>query len=206
MRWLLFHLHFTAEEAKAYSTNCLFHTHVTVKCRAKAGIQMCWWQRPCVVHPAMLPACPSHQVYPSGKQGPFLGCHHVRHPGRGKRHRAGVHGPQCMCHVWLCDPRDCSPPGSSVLGIFQARLLEWVAISPLGDLSDPGSNLCLLCLLHSRWFLYQLNHRGEHGAQPNLFRQCQHSMEYCSAIRRDGVQILLTTGMNLENIVLIESS
>ena len=29
----------------------------------------------------------------------------------------------------LCDPRDCSPPSSSVHGIFQARLLEWVAIS-----------------------------------------------------------------------------
>ena len=33
-------------------------------------------------------------------------------------------------HVWLfCDPTDCSPPGSSVHGIFQGRILEWVAIS-----------------------------------------------------------------------------
>ena len=37
----------------------------------------------------------------------------------------------------LCNPTDCSPPGSSVHGIFQARILEWVAISP-GDLPDPG--------------------------------------------------------------------
>ena len=29
----------------------------------------------------------------------------------------------------LCVPMDCSPPGSSVHGIFQARILEWVAIS-----------------------------------------------------------------------------
>ena len=29
----------------------------------------------------------------------------------------------------LCDPMDCSPPGSSVHGIPQARILEWVAIS-----------------------------------------------------------------------------
>ena len=28
----------------------------------------------------------------------------------------------------LCNPMDCSPPGSSVYGIFQARILEWVAI------------------------------------------------------------------------------
>ena len=29
----------------------------------------------------------------------------------------------------LCDPMNCSPPGSPVHGIFQARILEWVAIS-----------------------------------------------------------------------------
>ena len=28
----------------------------------------------------------------------------------------------------LCDPMDCSPPGSSVRGILQARILEWVAM------------------------------------------------------------------------------
>ena len=28
----------------------------------------------------------------------------------------------------LCDPVDCSPPGSSVQGIFQARILKWTAI------------------------------------------------------------------------------
>ena len=31
--------------------------------------------------------------------------------------------------VWLCKPIDCSPSGSSVHGIFQARILEWVDIS-----------------------------------------------------------------------------
>ena len=29
----------------------------------------------------------------------------------------------------LSDPVDCSPPGSSIRGIFQARVLEWVAIA-----------------------------------------------------------------------------
>ena len=38
----------------------------------------------------------------------------------------------------LCDPRDCSPPGSSVPGILQARTLEWAAISSSGDLPDAG--------------------------------------------------------------------
>jgi len=31
-------------------------------------------------------------------------------------------------HVQLCNPMDCSPPGSSVHGILQARILEWVAV------------------------------------------------------------------------------
>ena len=29
----------------------------------------------------------------------------------------------------LCNPMDCSPPGSSIAGILQARIVEWVAIS-----------------------------------------------------------------------------
>ena len=32
-------------------------------------------------------------------------------------------------HVRLCDPMDCTLPESSIHGIFQARILEWVAIS-----------------------------------------------------------------------------
>ena len=38
----------------------------------------------------------------------------------------------------FCDPMDCSLLGSSVHGIFQARVLEWVAIPSAGDLPDPG--------------------------------------------------------------------
>ena len=33
---------------------------------------------------------------------------------------------------------DHSPPGSSVHGILQARVLEWVLCPPPGDLPDPG--------------------------------------------------------------------
>ena len=38
----------------------------------------------------------------------------------------------------LCNPMDCSPLGSSVHGILQARILEWVPFPSLGDLSDPA--------------------------------------------------------------------
>ena len=40
---------------------------------------------------------------------------------------------------WLLrEPVDCSPPGSSVLGILQAKILEWVAIPFSRGSSDPG--------------------------------------------------------------------
>ena len=41
----------------------------------------------------------------------------------------------------LCDPVGCSLPGSSVHGIFQARVLKWVAISFSRDLPTPGIEL-----------------------------------------------------------------
>ena len=44
----------------------------------------------------------------------------------------------CFSRVWLfCDPVDCSLPVSSVHGIFQARILEWVAISFSRGSSQP---------------------------------------------------------------------
>ena len=38
----------------------------------------------------------------------------------------------------LCDPMDCNRPGSSVCGILQARILEWIAMPSSGGLLDPG--------------------------------------------------------------------
>ena len=54
-------------------------------------------------------------------------------------------------YLTLCHHMDCSPLGSSVHGIFQARILEWVAIS---SFLTQGSNPCLLCFLHYRQILY----------------------------------------------------
>ena len=50
---------------------------------------------------------------------------------------------RCMCaksiHLCptLCDPMECSPPGSSVRGILQARILKWVAMSSSRGSSQP---------------------------------------------------------------------
>ena len=55
----------------------------------------------------------------------------------------GLDSAACVCTgaqscPTLCDPMDCSPPGSSVHGIFQARILELVAISYSRGSSHPG--------------------------------------------------------------------
>ena len=55
----------------------------------------------------------------------------------------------CACQVTsvvltLCDAMDYSPPGSSVHGILQVRILDRVAMPPLGDLPDPGIRLASL--------------------------------------------------------------
>ena len=49
----------------------------------------------------------------------------------------------------LCDPMDCGPPGSSVHGLFQARILAWVAISYSRGSSRPRgrtSSSCVSCI------------------------------------------------------------
>ena len=46
----------------------------------------------------------------------------------------------------LCDPMDCSPPGSSVHGIPQSRLLEWVAISFSKGSSQPRDQTWVSCI------------------------------------------------------------
>ena len=56
----------------------------------------------------------------------------------------------------LWDPIHCSPPGSSVHGILQARRLEWVAI-PFSRRIFPTPELNLV-LLHFRQILYHLSH------------------------------------------------
>ena len=47
--------------------------------------------------------------------------------------------------VWLCDPMECNLPGSSVHGIFQARVLEWVAISFSRGPSWPRDQTHIFC-------------------------------------------------------------
>ena len=60
-----------------------------------------------------------------------------------------------------CDPMDDIPPGFSVHGIFQARILEWVAISySKGIFLTQGSNPHVLHLLHWQADFLALRHLG----------------------------------------------
>ena len=61
-----------------------------------------------------------------------------------------VHPQSCPA---LCDPMDRSPLGSSVQGILQARILEWVAISYSRASSQPRDQIRTSCI--GRWILYR---------------------------------------------------
>ena len=59
----------------------------------------------------------------------------------------------------LCDPMDCSPPGSSVCGILQARILEWVAIP--GESSQLKNRIQASCIA-GRFFIIQATREAPH--------------------------------------------
>ena len=60
----------------------------------------------------------------------------------------------------LCDPMDCSPPGPSVHGISQAKILEWVAISISRESSQAREQTHDSCI--GRWVLYHWAIRETH--------------------------------------------
>ena len=59
----------------------------------------------------------------------------------------------------LCDPMDCSPPGSSVYRKLQARILERVAIPFCRGSSQSKDRTQVSCT--GRWILYYLSHQDE---------------------------------------------
>ena len=86
--------------------------------------------------------CRGYDLGAPARMGVFMGC--------------AVLGLSAVSHS--VPPVDCSPPGSSVHGIFQARILEWVASGLLqGIFPTQGPNL------HCRQILYCLSHEGSPG-------------------------------------------
>ena len=76
-------------------------------------------------------------------------------------HRNVIYCGCVLSHVQFCNPMVCNPPGSSVHGIFQARLLEWVAISSSRGSSQARGQTSISCIsCIGRRIVYQLHHLG----------------------------------------------
>ena len=61
----------------------------------------------------------------------------------------------------LCDPMDCSLPGSSVYGIFQAIVLEWIAISFSKESSQPRDRTRVSHIVDRRFTICDLSQKAE---------------------------------------------
>ena len=73
----------------------------------------------------------------------------------------------CMCSVAqssLCDPVDYSPPGSSVHGVSQARILEWVAISSSKGSNQPKDQTPVSAALLADSLRYSASQRSKAGS------------------------------------------
>ena len=83
-------------------------------------------------------------------------------------------GLRCLSCVrpTLCEPVDCSPPGSSVHGIFQARVLEWVAMLSSRVVSQPRDQTHISyvsCI--GRQVLYLQRHQGSPNAKASARKE-----------------------------------
>ena len=111
----------------------------------------------------------------------------------------------------LCNPMDCSPSGSSVRGISQVRILEWVVISFSRGSSQPTDQTCVSCIgrqiitkppgkpnrtqqLHQRIFIVE---KWKVMSSQKPLYNCHSGfictslkLEYCSVIKKN--QLLLT--------------
>ena len=73
-----------------------------------------------------------------------------------------------MLCLSLCNPTDCSPPGSPVHGIFQARILEQVSIPYSRVSSRPRDHTCVSCIsCIGRQILHHLSHLGSPSRLPD---------------------------------------
>jgi len=86
----------------------------------------------------------------------------------------------------LCDPMDCSLPGSSVHGIFQAIVLEWIAISFSSGSSQPRAWTLVSHIVDRRFTIWATNY------QTNVF------IFYCNKAMLKTLQASLQQYMNWE--------
>ena len=71
-----------------------------------------------------------------------------RHIANMTKNRCSLHAKSLQLCPTLCNPMDCSLPGSSVHGILQARMLEWAAMASFRGSSHPRdrTSISYLCI------------------------------------------------------------
>ena len=96
-----------------------------------------------------------------------------------------MHAKSLQSRPTLCNPMDCSLPGSSVHGILQARILEWVAMP-----SSRGSLRAKDQIQVCKQILYHLSHQGS----PRILEWVVYPFSRGSSRPRDLTQVSHTTG------------
>ena len=92
---------------------------------------------------------PSPRIFPTHGSNPgILHCRQILYhlSCQGSPYVFLLHAESLQSCPALCDLMDCSPPGSSVHGILQARILEWVAISCSRESSWPIDQTQVSCI------------------------------------------------------------
>ena len=118
---------------------------------------------------------------------------------------------QSLSHVLFCNIMDCSPPGLSVHGIFQARILEQVAISSSRGSSWPRDRTCLSCIsCIGRQILYHCAISLTHLVLHYIFLEGSMSDSSCDSHSsvsdpRKGLSIWFQLGGCSETIPIISS-
>ena len=99
---------------------------LSITAAAAKSLQSCPTVRPCRRQPTRLP-----RPWDSPGKNTGVGCHFLL-----QRMKVKSQSEVAQSCPTLRNPMDCSPPGSSVHGIFQARVLEWGAIAFSEDLTN----------------------------------------------------------------------
>ena len=77
----------------------------------------------------------------------------------------------------LCDPMDCSPPGSSICGIFQARVLEWVVISFSRGSSQPRDRTWVSHIVSRCFTIWAIREVTHYKYRQHIIKQRHHSAD-----------------------------
>ena len=98
----------------------------------------------------------------------------------------------------LCNPVDCSLPGSSIHGILQARILEWVAISFSRGSSQPRDQTQVSCIAGRHFTLWATREAQEWATLPTLSFTSNWNEAECSLV---SLSLLILDRKNPQQLV-----